>query len=153
MRQRVHAGACGDEFWHPHAQSRIANDHGGHQFGVPDDLFLMRCGIGQNPRSANFRPGASGCWHRNRANDLGGIGPRPPIADIFHFPHGQRLILMRHQGNHLTQIKRRSATKPDDPIMPTRQKSGNAGRHIRLGRVGIHFGKYGTAQACGGKTA
>ena len=149
MGERVHPGACGDEFRHANGQRGVTNHDLRHQARMPDDFFLMGGGVGQHRGRANLGPG-SGCRrHRDCGVDFAGICPRPPIADILHLPHFQPVALIGHQCDHLAQIKRGTAAKADDPVVPARFEGGNPCGEVRLIRVGVNIGKHGAAKpAC-----
>ena len=149
MRQRVHAGACGDEFGHADSQCRVADGDDGQQFGVEDDLLLVGDRVGQNARAAHFRTCPSCRRHGDDRRDFGAIGAGEPIVDVFQIPDGKVFALMRHQGNHLAKVQRRAATKADHPVMATRQIDGDAVGHVFLVRVWVHFREDGGAKTCG----
>ena len=67
------------------------------------------------------------------------VGARPPVADVLEVEHRAGLVL--HEGDQLAGIERRAAAERHHAVMSARLERRDAGREIRLDRIGLHFGE------------
>ena len=140
MRQRIHAGAGGDEGRHADRELGIGDDDRRQQLRMEDDLLGVRCLVGDDAGAADFGAGAGGRRHRDDRRDRVGIGARPPVADVLEIPHRPRLSGL--EGDQLAEIERRAAAEGDDAVMLALLEGGDAGGEVGLDRVGLDVGKH-----------
>ena len=111
---------------------------------MEDDLFHVGRGVGQHGGAADLQAGAGGRRHGDAWRDGGGIGARPPIADILEVPH--RTPLARHERDQLADIETRAAAERDHTVMSAGPVGGDAGGEVLLARVRIDVGEHRPAQ-------
>ena len=146
MRERVHARACCNLWRHANGQFRIADRHFRHHSRMENHLFRMRRFLCDHTGAAHFRARSRSRRYRDhRCNPLR-IGPRPPIANILEIPHRARLS--RHEGDHFSRIKPRSATECDHTIMLSRPHHLEPGIDIRLDRIRLDLREHRPAEPC-----
>ena len=114
VRERIHAGAGGDEGRHADGQCRVADGDGRQQFRVEDDLLRVRCLVGQHAGAADFRAGAGGGRH---GDDRGDARCWRGSTSRRHPRNPRRTGLAGHEGDHLAEVERRAAAKGDDAVM------------------------------------
>ena len=121
VNEGVHAGGRGHRARQPDGELRIGYDDARHHLRMEDDLLLMRLLVEDHAGPADLGAGAGGGRNRNDRRDAGGVGARPPVADVLEVP--QRARLSRHEGHHLAGVERRSAAERDDAVVAARAVS------------------------------
>ena len=95
--------------------------------------------VGDDAGAADLGAGAGGGRHRDDRRDAGGIGARPPVADVLEIP--QRPGLAGHEGDQLAGVERRAAAERDDAVMAAGLERGDAGGDVGLDRIWFDVGK------------
>ena len=112
---------------------------------MEDDLLHMARAVRQYAGAADLGAGAGGGRHSDDRRDRRGVGPRPPIADVFEIPNRTRLAC--HEGDELANIQARATADGDDTIVVAGAVDRDTGGEVLLARVGIHIGKHGGPEA------
>ena len=133
MRQRIHAGAGGDEGRHADRQLRVGDHHLRHHLRMKDDLLGVRRLVGDHAGAADLRAGAGRRRHRDDRRDAPGVGARPPVADVLEIP--DRALLPGHEGDELAGIEPAAAAEGDDAVMAAGLEDVHARSEVRLDRV------------------
>ena len=115
MDEGIDAGGRGHRARQSDGQLGVRNDDARHHLRMEDDLLLVRFLVEDDAGPADLRARARGGRHGDHGRDAGGIGARPPIADVLEIP--QRASLSRHERHGLAGVERRSAAERDDAVV------------------------------------
>ena len=112
---------------------------------MEDNFLFMRLRVRQHTCAADFRPGSCRGRYRDDRGNFVCIGTGPPVTHVFEVPDGTRLSA--HEGNDLTEIESRSATKGNYAVMTTLVVSRDTGCKIVFVGIRVDIDEYCATQA------